>query len=222
MERIRTLRPIGRLHILTDAGLQQRHSHAALAELAITGGADTIQYRAKGNATREMIEIAREMVSNCRRAGVPLLINDRIDVALAADAQGVHLGADDFPVSLARQLLGPDRIIGASARTPAEARVAEAAGADYLGVGPLFETSTKSDAGVPLGVAGLRSIVAAVEIPVIAIGGIRADRVHVAAEGGAYGVAVIGAAALADDPAAAVRELRSACDQLLGERGPGG
>jgi thiamine-phosphate pyrophosphorylase len=210
------VRPVGRLHVLTDTSIQQRYTHAELASRAVAGGADTIQYRAKADSTREMIAVACELAALCRRLQVPFIVNDRVDVALAADAQGVHLGTDDFPVSLARQLLGPDRIIGASAGTPKEAVEAEQAGADYLGVGPLFATTTKTDAGSPLGAAGLRAITEAVEIPVIAIGGMDAERVNEAAEGGAYGIAVIGAVALAKDPEAAARELRDACDRLLG------
>jgi thiamine-phosphate pyrophosphorylase len=209
------LRPVGRLHVLTDATLQDRYTHEEITRLAIEGGAETIQFREKRGSTRALIATARALMDICRKAGVPLLVNDRIDVALAADASGVHLGTEDFPVSLAREILGPDRIIGASAGNLAEARRAMWAGADYVGVGPVFASGSKDDAGAALGAQGLREIVSEIEIPVIAIGGIDASRVAEIAAAGAYGIAVIQAVSLNPDPAGAAAALRGALRAAL-------
>jgi thiamine-phosphate pyrophosphorylase len=216
------MRGIGKLHVLTDTGSQDRHDHPALARLAIAGGADTIQLRDKRATTRELVEIAREVGKICRRAGVPLVINDRVDVSQAADADGVHLGQDDFPISLAREILGPDRIIGGSATSVAQATEAMWAGADYVGIGSIYATSSKPDAGSPVGVAHLREVASAIEIPVIAIGGVTAERVAELLEAGAQGVAVIRAVVGAPDPQAAVAELQRAIATALGSKAQGG
>ena len=216
------LRRVGRLHVLTDATLQARYGHEELARLAIAGGADTIQFREKLASTREQIRIARTLAEACRRAGVALIVNDRIDVALAADAAGVHLGQEDFPIELARRLLGPDRIIGASAATAAEAEEAMWAGADYVGCGAVYATASKADAGPPLGPGALREIAGRLEIPVIAIGGIGLAQVPEVIAAGAHGVAVIRAVVLASDPQAATAALRAAVDAATGKVGRDG
>lgn len=143
-----------------------------------------------------------------RRAGSVLIINDHADIARAVDADGVHLGQDDLPVGLARMLLGPDRLIGLSTHTIEQARSAQAAGADYVGFGPLFPTRTK-DAGPDKGIESLRAVTASVSLPVIAIGGITAANAAQAIEAGAAGVAVISAILGAADLRQAVRELIS-------------
>jgi thiamine-phosphate pyrophosphorylase len=204
------MRRVGRLHVLTDTVRQSRYDPVALARLALEGGAQVIQYRDKRAPTREQIATARALVELCRAHDAQLLVNDRIDVALAADAHGVHLGADDFPLGLARDLLGPDRAIGASAGTVEEAIAAVRAGADYLGVGPVYATASKPDAAAPIGPDGLRAIVRAVEAPVIAIGGITLERVAEVLAAGALGIAVIEAVVCDADPAAAARALREA------------
>ncbi len=209
------MRRVGRLHVMTDTVRQERHDHAALARLAIEGGADTIQFREKRGTTRERIAIARELVAICRAAGVPLIVNDRVDIALAADAAGVHLGRGDFPISLARRMLGPDRIVGGSAATAEEAAEVMWAGADYVGIGPVFATASKADAGTPLGAEQLAGIAGDIEIPVLAVGGITAAEISRVFAAGAHGVAVIGAVALSEDPKAAVQSLRQAIDAAL-------
>lgn len=141
------MKRVGALHVLTDTVLQSRHTHAELARMAVDGGADTVQYRQKSGNAREMIETARAMRDICAGSGVPLIVNDRVDVALASEADGVHLGQDDFPVALARNILGAGRIIGVSAGNLYEARQGIADGADYVGFGPIFPTGSKSDAG---------------------------------------------------------------------------
>ena len=207
------MKRIGRFHVLTDIYLQNRYSHVELTSMALAGGADTIQFRSKSGSTRELIEIAIQMKTLCRKAGVPLIINDRVDIALAAGADGVHLGQDDFPIPLARKLLGPDAIIGGSAGDMEEAQKCLADGADYIGSGPVYGTVSKSDAGPATGVENIRIIAGQIPLPVIAIGGVTADNVKELIDAGAYGVAVISAVCLNDDPEAAARRFRTELDR---------
>jgi thiamine-phosphate pyrophosphorylase len=209
------LRRVGRLHVLTDTTLQVRFGHEELARLAVAGGADTIQFREKHASTRDQIRIARALGEACRRADVALIVNDRVDVALAADAAGVHLGQEDFPITLARRLLGPDRIIGASATTLAQAEEAMWAGADYVGLGAVFATTSKPNASAPIGLETLREVARRIEVPVIAIGGIGLPQVPAVMAAGAYGVAVIQAVALAQDPQAAAAAIRAALQESI-------
>ena len=206
------MKRIGRFHVLTDIYLQNRYSHVELTSMALAGGADTIQFRSKSGSTRELIEIAIQMKTLCRKAGVPLIINDRVDIALAAGADGVHLGQDDFPIPLARKLLGPDAIIGGSAGDMEEAQKCLADGADYIGSGPVYGTVSKSDAGPATGVENIRIIAGQIPLPVIAIGGVTADNVKELIDAGAYGVAVISAVCLNDDPEGAARRFRTELD----------
>jgi thiamine-phosphate pyrophosphorylase len=216
------MRSVGRLHVLTGTEREGRHSHAELARMAIAGGADVIQFRERGMTARSLITTGRDLVQLCRERSVRLIVNDRVDIAIAADAGGVHLGQEDFPISLARELLGPDRLIGASARTPEEAIQAMWSGADYVGAGPIFATDSKADAGAPIGLDGLAAMVRAIEIPVIAIGGINAARVTEVMETGAHGIAVIRAVALDAEPERAARSLREVIDAcLVARRGRG-
>ena len=203
------MKKVGGLHVLTDTVLQSCHTHVELARMAVAGGADTVQYRQKSGDTRGMIATARAMCDVCAESGVPLIVNDRVDVALAADADGVHLGQDDFPVALARNLLGAERIIGVSAGNPDEARQGIADGAEYVGFGPIFPTGSKSDAGKAQGLEVLADFARAVRVPVIAIGGIGADNAAGVVRSGAHGIAVISAVCCQDDPEAATRNLSS-------------
>lgn len=207
------MKRIGRLHVLTDTELQTRYSAADLARLAIAGGADTIQFRQKTGSTRELILLATELRLVCRAAGVTFIVNDRLDVALAAEADGVHLGQEDFPISLARQLLGPDRIIGGSAADVEEARKCVAEGADYVGFGPVYPTESKADAGPPAGVQSLRAVAESLEVPVIAIGGISADNTRQLLRSRAHGIAVISAVCCQRDPEEATRGLLRALQE---------
>jgi thiamine-phosphate pyrophosphorylase len=206
------MKKIGNLHVITDTSLQKKFSHVELTEIALAGGADTIQFRSKSGSTKDMIESARQMKVLCSRAGVPLIINDRIDIALAAGADGVHLGQDDFPIPLARKLLGPDAIIGGSAGDMEEAKKCLAEGADYIGVGPVYYTKSKPDAGKAMGIENLRIIADEIPLPIIAIGGITASDIEELLETGAHGVAVISAVCLSDDPEAAARRFRDTLD----------
>lgn len=201
------MKRIGRLHVLTDVVLQARFSHVELARRAIAGGADTIQFRQKSGTTRSMIETAREMREICGRGGATFIVNDRIDVALACEADGVHLGQDDFPIPLARRLLGEDRIVGGSAGTTEELLRCYREGADYVGFGPVYATSSKDDAGPAVGVQALQGAVSRVGIPLIAIGGITAGNAGEVMAAGAWGFAVVSSVCCQEDPEGAARVL---------------
>jgi thiamine-phosphate pyrophosphorylase len=202
------MKSLGRLHVLTDTQLQDRFSHLELAEMAIAGGADTIQFRQKDGSTRELIETARSMKALCARKGVAFIVNDRVDVAMASDADGVHLGQDDFPIALARKLMGDDRIIGGSAGNIQEALICAADGADYIGFGPVFPTLSKDDAGPATGIAGINNLLKVLSLPVIAIGGINRENIPDIIHAGAHGVAVISAVCCSEDPVWAVKKLK--------------
>ena len=204
------MKQIGRLHVLTDKVLQSRFSHLELARMAIKGGADTIQFRQKVGATREMIEIVRQLKKLCMDSGVTLVVNDRIDVAIAAEADGVHLGQDDFPIPLARKLLGKSRIIGGSAATLEEAQKCLAEGADYIGFGPVYPTTSKEDADPVTGINLLKQAVESISLPIIAIGGISVENTPEVMRAGARGIAVISAVCCQEDPEQATRALRQA------------
>ena len=199
---------MGRFHVLTDTCLQTHFSHVELAELAIAGGADTIQFRQKDGPTREMIRVAEQMQALCKRAGVTFIINDRVDVAIASHADGVHLGQDDFPIPLARKLLGEEAIIGGSAGNMEEARKCLLEGADYIGFGPLYPTTSKEDAGPAAGLGLLKQVVEAIPLPIIAIGGITADNTPPVIKAGVHGIAVISAVCCQNDPTGAALCLR--------------
>ena len=201
------VKEIGRLHVITDTVLQCRYSHEDLARLAIAGGAGAIQFRQKQGSTRELIETARAMLAVCRRLGIPLIVNDRLDVALAVGAGGVHLGQDDFPMAQAREILGPNRIIGGSASTLEEARLCRAQAVDYIGLGPVYPTGSKADASPAGGLDLVRRVSRELDLPVIAIGGIGAANAPEVLAAGAYGVAVISAVCCQDDPSAAAANL---------------
>jgi thiamine-phosphate pyrophosphorylase len=204
------MKPIGRLHILTDTVLQKRFSHIELTSFAVSGGADTIQFRQKQGSTREMIETAREMKRLCAESGVAFIVNDRIDVAIASGADGVHLGQDDFPVALARELLGDNKIIGGSAATMDEARKCFSEGVDYIGFGPVYNTTSKHDAGPVSGLEVLEQVVGEIPLPIVVIGGIDADNASAVMKAGAYGVAVISSVCCQDDPEKATIKLSEA------------
>ncbi|MFC1494273.1 thiamine phosphate synthase [Thermodesulfobacteriota bacterium] len=200
------MKKIGKLQIITDISLQSRYSHIDLTEMAIAGGADTIQFRSKSGSTRELIETAEAMKKICKRAGVPLIINDRVDVAMAVNADGVHLGQNDFPISTARKILGHHRIIGGSAGNMDEAEICLKDGADYIGSGPVYYTGSKKDAGPAIGVDSIKRLVEGIPLPLIAIGGIAAVNVPELLKAGVHGVAVISAVCMSEDPAGATEE----------------
>jgi thiamine-phosphate pyrophosphorylase len=208
-------KPIGRLHVLTDFHFQQRLSHAQLAREAIRGGADMVQFRQKTGGVRNVLLEARKTQAVCHDTSIPLVIDDHLDVALAVGAAGVHLGQEDFPIPEAREVLGPDVIIGATAASAREVAAAYEEDADYVGFGPVFPTRSKSSPKAVRGIEGLREACEAAPIPVIAIGGMTHDRVREVLEAGAHGVAVLSAIATANDPERAAARFRAAINGAL-------
>jgi thiamine-phosphate pyrophosphorylase len=194
-----------RLHVLTDPRADRRSLD--LVDAALAGGARCIQVRAKDVDDRHHLAFAAEVVARCHAGGAVCLVNDRVDLALASGADGVHLGATDLPVETARSLAGHRLVIGGTARDPATAVALAAAGADYLGVGPLHVTATKDGLPDPIGFGTLAAIVAAVPLPVIGISGITAARIADVLAAGAHGVAVTAAVTEASDPVAATAAL---------------
>lgn len=206
------MRVIGRLHIITDFTFQQDYSHVELARLAIQGGADTIQFRQKHGSFRDILASAIEVQRVCKELSTTLIINDRIDIAIAVGADGVHLGQLDMPAELARQILGPHAIIGITAPTLGLAVKAHEDGADYVGFGPVYPTKSKSN---PIAVQGIQSLKLFCEkspLPVIAIAGITAERTPEVFDAGAHGIAVMTAVSLASHPALEVRSFVQAIE----------
>ncbi|NIM06036.1 MAG: thiamine phosphate synthase [Armatimonadetes bacterium] len=195
------------LYVITQTDPAKKRTHIDVARAALEGGAAIIQLRDKEATTRELLKTARNIRELTRQAGALFFVNDRLDVALAAKAEGVHLGEDDMPVAIARGLAGDRLIIGASVSTPKEAVEAERTGADYLGIGSIFPTPSKKDAGPPRGVGIIRQVKAVTKLPVIAIGGINADNAGEVLEAGADGIAVISAISGAEDMTAATANL---------------
>lgn len=209
------MKPIGKLHVLTDTVLQTRFSHVELTRLAIKGGADTIQFRQKSGSTREMIEVAKQMKQLCAENGVTFIVNDRVDVAIAAEVDAVHLGQDDFTIPLARKLLGEDVIIGGSASTIEEARECLSEGADYVGFGPVYPTTSKDDASPVTGIPMLKQVVEEIPLPIIVIGGVSAENIPEVMRAGAHGIAVISAVCCQEDPEEATRALHRALSEWM-------
>lgn len=203
------------LYAVTDRAWTGSQPLARQVEAALQNGATCLQLREKALDPAAFLEEARQMALLCGRYGVPLIINDNVEVALACGAAGVHLGQQDMPIAQARRMAGPDLILGASAHTVQEALEAQAAGADYLGVGAVFSTSTKADAS-PLPLTTLREICAAVSIPVVAIGGITETNLLQLTGCGAAGVAVVSAIFGAPDPGAATARLVRLARQMTG------
>jgi len=180
-----------------------------VAEAAIAGGADVIQLRDKEASSGQLYQEALQLRKLTRDAKVPFIVNDRLDIALAVDADGVHVGQSDLPASVVRRILGPGKILGVSVVTVGEAIRAEKDGADYLGVGPVLEArGTKPDTGVPLGVDCIARIRRRCRLPIVAIGGINAENAREVRESGADGAAVISAIVSADDISIATRQLK--------------
>ncbi|MCP1714347.1 thiamine-phosphate pyrophosphorylase [Methanocalculus alkaliphilus] len=198
------------LYIVTDEAVGLGRSHTELARMALEGGADVIQLRDKTMPSRRLYQVASEIRALTLEAGALFIVNDRVDIALASMADGVHLGQQDLAVGEARRITPPDFIIGCSVGNPDEAELAEAAGADYIALSPIFPTTSKDDAGNGHGIATLRSIRSASSLPLVAIGGISRGNVAPVIAAGADGVAVISAVLGFEDVRSAAAELREA------------
>ncbi|WP_297956160.1 thiamine phosphate synthase [uncultured Desulfobulbus sp.] len=196
------------LYLVTDRRLSLGRSTVEVVAAAVSGGVTCVQLREKHCSTREFLEEARRVRELLVGTGVPLIINDRLDVALAVAADGVHLGQNDMHISDARRLVGERLVIGISAESVADAIRAEAEGADYIGVSPVFTTPTKMDTAPPLGLEGLREIRRAVSLPLVAIGSIRHDNAAEVLRAGADGLAVVSAIVSAPCPRTAAAALR--------------
>lgn len=196
------------LYVCTDRDIMTTDTLEEAVELAIKGGATIIQLREKDCTSREFYELAVSIKDITDAYEVPLIINDRLDIALAVGADGVHLGQNDTPVQVARNVMGPDCIVGATANTLERAKEAWQSGADYLGVGDVFGSATKNDTK-PVELSELRKICDTVKIPVVAIGGISKENIHLLKDTGVAGVAVISAVLGQADITAAAEELIS-------------
>jgi thiamine-phosphate pyrophosphorylase len=213
-----------RLNAIIDPERAGGHDLADLARAVAAGGATLVQLRDKSSETRAMIETARAIKAALAAFAVPFVVNDRVDVALAAGADGVHIGPDDMTPEDARALLGPDAIIGVSIKTVEAATAAPVELIDYAGVGGVYATASKQQQSAPIGTAGFSRIVGvlrgrAPKLPVVGIAGIDASNAAAVMSAGADGVAVISALSLVSDPAAAARALRDIVDTMLGKRG---
>jgi thiamine-phosphate pyrophosphorylase len=213
-----------RLNAIVDPERAGGRDLAELARLCAQGGATLIQLRDKLSETRAMVATARAIKKALAPFGVPFVVNDRIDVALAAAADGVHLGQDDMAIEDARRLLGRGAIVGLSVKTVAQADAAPVELIDYVGSGGVYVTASKQQKNAPIGPAGLKRVIEALhrrspKLPVCGIAGIDATNAAAVIGAGADGVAVISALSLAPDPAAAARTLRDIVDAMLAKRG---
>jgi len=197
------------VYLVSDRGLAHGRTTLDILKAAIQGGVSCVQLREKSCSTREFIEEALVIRALLAEHNIPLIINDRIDVAMAVKADGVHLGQQDMPCHMARELLPENMVIGISAESLDDAIGAEKEGADYLGVSPIYATPTKTDTAIPLGLEGLRTIRAEVDIPLVGIGGLNDHNAAEVIHNGADGVAVVSAIVAADDPETATRRLRN-------------
>jgi thiamine-phosphate pyrophosphorylase len=202
-----------RLMLVTDAALSARRGLIATMLAAVAGGVTVVQLRDKQASDGELIATAGALRDALATTGVPLIVNDRPDVARAAELAGVHIGQDDGDPARARALLGPDALIGLSVTRAEEVAAVDPAIVDYVGLGPVFATATKPDAASALGLDGLRMIGRRLPLPFVAIGGINAGNAAAVIAAGAAGLAVVSAISAANDPRAAAAELRRAIDR---------
>jgi thiamine-phosphate pyrophosphorylase len=205
------------LYLLCDDTVLPELPLGEKAARLLAGGGRVLQLRMKRTPLRQALAAAREVVAACRRAGAVCLVNDRVDLALLAGADGVHVGEEDLPPEAARELLGPGKVVGVTVRDVAGARAAREAGADYVGLGPVFGTTTKQVPAPVLGLAGFAAVVRESPLPVVGIGGVKLANIAELAATGAHGGAVASDALLAEDVAEQVRRLSAAFD--MGARG---
>ena len=206
------------LYLVTDRSLSKGRSTAEIVAAAVAGGVSCIQLREKSCGTREFLNEALALQPLLKSRNIPLIINDRLDIALAIEADGVHLGQSDMPIGMARKIAGDSLIIGISAESVDDALRAEQEGADYLGISPVFSTPTKTATAPPLGLEGVRQIRALVDIPLVGIGGINSVNAESVLAAGADGIAVVSAIVSAADPAGAAKKLKTLIDQVLAQK----
>ena len=204
-----------RLYFITDSTNYEKEEFLRRVESALKGGVTLVQIREKERTAREYLELAKEVHALTLKYNVPLIIDDRLDIAMASDAEGVHLGQSDLPVNIARKIFGPDKIIGATAKTVEQAKEAYEQGADYLGVGAIFPTTTHVKTTLT-STATLSDIIKAVPIPANAIGGLNKDNIDVLKGIPIAGICVVSAIMKADDPQKAAEELSDCMKQKLG------
>ena len=195
------------LYLVTDRSLSRGRSTVEVVAAAIKGGVSCVQLREKSCSTREFVSEARALMALLAPSNIPLIINDRVDIALAVEADGIHLGQSDMKIQDARRLVGNTKVIGISAESVEDAIQAEQEGADYIGISPVFSTSTKTDTAQPLGLEGVSAIREAVTIPLVGIGGIGIDNGGEVISSGADGLAVVSAIVSAPSPETAARKL---------------
>ncbi|SFM16608.1 thiamine phosphate synthase [Methanolobus profundi] len=212
MEHKRSLLDIIDFYLVTDSGLSKKGTLSDV-ESAVAAGCRIVQYREKTRSTRDMVLEASQIKTLCGNEAI-FLVNDRVDVALAVDADGVHIGQDDMPIHTARELLGPDKIIGLTVHNIEEALEAERSGANYVGLGPIFNTSTKEDAGEGIGPESIRAVKEALNIPVVAIGGINKQNSESVIIGGADSLVAISAVVCSDDVTRETKEFIDLIDQI--------
>ncbi len=199
-----------RLYLITDRNVATKPLPEAV-RLALEGGVKAVQLREKDLPVRELLSLAQELRAITREFGAKLFINDRVDVAVAVEADGVHLGGNSMPVSAVRKIVGMDMLIGVSTHNLDEAKAAEAGGADFITFGPIFETPSKSKYGIPVGVIAIRSIKNEVAVPIFAIGGINSGNILQVMSAGAEGVAMISAIMTAEN----IRKTAAAFDKAI-------
>ncbi len=203
------------LYLVTDRDLARGRAVLDVVRAAVQGGVTLVQIREKTGPVRDFVALVRAVKA---AVPVPVLVNDRVDVALAAAADGAHVGQQDLPVADARRLLGPDAILGYSVESVDQARAAVSLDVDYLGLSPVYRTPTKTDVDTSLGLDGVRAIRALCSRPLVGIGGLEATNAAAVLAAGADGVAVVSAIMAADDPGQAARTLRRVVDAARGER----
>jgi thiamine-phosphate pyrophosphorylase len=196
-----------RLCLVADVEAAGNRNLSFIIRAAVEAGTTLVQLRGKKLGIRQFLNLALEVSEYLKSRNIPLIINDRVDIALACEAEGVHLGQDDMPLPLARKILGKQRLIGISVNTIKEAEAAEAQGASYIGAGPIYYTSSKKELGTILKLEGLRTIREKIKIPILAIGGLRAENVQDVISAGADGIAVISAIMSSEDTTKATKKL---------------
>ncbi|MCT4586221.1 MAG: thiamine phosphate synthase [Carboxylicivirga sp.] len=201
------------LYLVTDRELSLGRSHQFIVEEAVKGGVTMVQLREKDISTHDFYQLAKELKKVLTPLNVPLIINDRLDIALAVDADGLHIGQSDMPYEVARQLMGADKIIGLSVETIEQAREANQLDVDYIGLSPVFSTMTKTDINTPLGLEGIKEIASFTKHKTVAIGGINTDNAGDIIKNGADGIAVVSAIVSQENPCLAAQKLKDCLDE---------